>query len=92
MADASLEQQMAQACIDMLPAFVPKQNASVKVSEQEQFYLLVTSLLAVVIYRKRIRPLSSGANMRVVPLLPVVCQEKGCSSIHRQVITRRKST
>ncbi|MCL2055609.1 MAG: hypothetical protein FWH02_00125 [Oscillospiraceae bacterium] len=41
---SSLEQRMAHGYIDMLPSFVPDENAPVSVSEQEQFYVLIKSL------------------------------------------------
>ena len=34
---SSLEQRLAQGYIDMLPSFVPEENASVSISEQEHF-------------------------------------------------------
>ena len=41
---SSLEQRMAHSYIDMLPSFVPDENASVSVSEQEHFYDLIKNL------------------------------------------------
>ena len=41
---ANLEQRMAQGYIDMLPPFVPDENASVSVVEQEDFYGMIQSL------------------------------------------------
>jgi hypothetical protein len=40
----SLEQRMAQAYIDMFPQFVPDEQASVSVAEQEVFYNLIKDL------------------------------------------------
>ena len=40
----NLEKRMAQTYIDMFPPFVPEENASVMVSEQEQFYALINNL------------------------------------------------
>ena len=40
----NLEQRMAQKYIDMFPSFVPCENASVSVTEQEQFYSLMKNL------------------------------------------------
>ena len=40
----NLEQRIAQTYIDLLPPFVPDNNASVSVSEQEKFYDLIKSL------------------------------------------------
>jgi hypothetical protein len=40
----SLEQRMARTYIDMFPSFVPNNNASVSVFEQEQFYDLIKNL------------------------------------------------
>lgn len=41
---SSLEQRMAQNYIDMLPSFVPDENAPVSVSEQKHFYDLIKGL------------------------------------------------
>ena len=40
----SLEQRLAQGYIDMLPSFVPDENAPVSISQQEDFYVMVRSL------------------------------------------------
>ena len=40
----SLEQRMAQSYIDLLPPFVPADQASVSTSDQEQFYNLINNL------------------------------------------------
>ena len=40
----SLEQRLAQNYIDMLPSFVPDENAPVSISEQEHFYALIKGL------------------------------------------------
>ena len=40
----NLEQRIAQTYIDLLPPFVPDDNASVSVSEQEKFYDLIKNL------------------------------------------------
>ena len=39
-----LEQRLAQGYIDMLPSFVPDEDASVSIYEQEQFYGLIKGL------------------------------------------------
>ena len=41
---SSLEQRLAQNYLDMLPSFVPDENAPVSVSEQEEFYGLIKGL------------------------------------------------
>lgn len=41
---ASLEQRLAQGYLDMLPSFIPDENAPVSVSEQAQFYDLIQGL------------------------------------------------
>lgn len=41
---SSLEQRLAQSYIDMLPSFVPDENAPVSVSEQKHFYDLIMGL------------------------------------------------
>ncbi len=41
---ACLEQRMAQSYLDMLPPFIPDENAPVSVSEQEFFYSLIKGL------------------------------------------------
>lgn len=48
MSYSSLEQRLAQNYIDMLPSFVPDENAPVSVSEQEHFYLLIKDLFQLV--------------------------------------------
>ena len=40
----NLEQRIAQTYMDMFPSFVPDENASVSVSEQEQFYNMIKGL------------------------------------------------
>ena len=44
MAYTSLEQRMAQTYIDTFPPFVPDEDASVSIPEQEQFYILMKNL------------------------------------------------
>jgi hypothetical protein len=39
-----LEQRMAQSYLDLLPKFIPDENAKIGISEQEEFYLLIKSL------------------------------------------------
>ena len=41
---SSLEQRMAKNYINMLPSFIPDENAPVSVSEQEHFYNIIKGL------------------------------------------------
>ena len=44
MSYSSLEQRLAQGYIDMLPPFVPDENAAISASEQKYFYVLIKGL------------------------------------------------